>query len=960
MFSLNRYCFGSRVYHQAACFYLRNGIRSISHSKRSAQTPDILHPTGTSEPAPTLPTLDWDRGGRTIKEGLTPLYASMKKLIDSNQGNVCLIQVGSFYELYFEQATTYAPKLGLKVASRKTNNFVIPMAGFPVYQLQKFVKILVHDLEVNVAIIDQFPGRGKSLDNIIHRRISRIVSPGTLVDESFLNFSQNNYLLSISFLPNCTNVPADEDSVVGLSWIDLSVGEFYVQQTTLGDLIADITRINPSEVIIGKEFQEINLASGSWYPPLQDLRKFFLRYHKTAYTNLKINFKNNLQVTRKALENFSVREEAAMNMILSYIQVNLPDSNPSLEVPTQFWNQNCLQMDSRTREALELTERSTHGRNSAVGSLLSTIRRTVTPSGTRLLTQWIKSPSLDVVEIRRRQDFVTLFMKNKFLKLTLISQLLSLGDFVRSVQKLSFNSGDTVTNLLAVAEGLAKLNDLKSFLNNEYESDPDECQVLGLILPDFYVPISLSTKILNTLHVEYNEVHETEDVQVEEVQEEQEMELEKLTNSGSYSNKSLDKYKSLPRATSEQAFSFSIKRDYNELLAEHHDSLDVLKSQEIKLLQETKDDLHKIDPKLNVIKKAQHGRYLNVLYISGKQKLVDEAYELLGNEVREKRKASLVYKPQEWSKLQAFIDEKTEQIKVFEREIIEDLRLNVLEEISAIRHGGRMVDFLDVTTSFAVLAEENNLVCPRFLKSPSLTIEEGRHLVVESGLKSVSSMFVPNDTALNSASSLWVISGPNMGGKSTFLRQNALIVILAQIGSFVPAVKAKLGVVDKIFTRIGASDDLFSDLSTFMVEMVETSNILKNATPRSLAIVDEIGRGTSGKEGLAIAYATLLNLLKVNKCRTLFATHFGKELNAMLTSNSIDQHKIRYYRTRVIRLDNGQQSNDPSNSKNLNLIIDHKLEPGISERSYALEVAQMAGFPKQALKNAKAALESII
>lgn len=925
-------------------FSLTNGVRRISHSKSAAQT-EKLHPI---EPI-ALPTLDWDRGGRTNKDGLTPLYASMKKLIDSNDGNVCLIQVGSFYELYFDQATTYAPKLGLKVASRKTNNFVIPMAGFPVHQLQKFVKMLVHDMEVNVAIIDQFPGRGKSLDNIIHRRISRIVSPGTLVDESFLNFNKNNYLLAISFLPNCTNLPADEDSIVGLSWIDLSVGEFYVQQSTLGDLIADITRINPSEVIISKEFQDLNLASGSWYPPLQDLRKFFLRYHKTAYTNLKLNFKNNLQVTRKALENFSVREEAAMNMILSYIQVNLPDSNPSLEVPTQFWNQNCLQMDSRTREALELTERSTYGRNSAVGSLLSTIRCTVTPSGTRLLTQWIKAPSLDVLEIRRRQDFVTLFLKNKFLRITLISQLLGLGDFVRSVQRLSFNSGDAVTNLLAVAEGLAKLQELKSFLNKEYENDPDACQVLGLILPDFYIPIDLSTKILETLHVEYNEP--------EAVDEEVEENDETLSESGSYSNKSLDKYKTLPRAKSEQTFSFSIKRDYNELLTEHHDSLDLLKAQDVNLVQETKERLNKIDPKLNVVRKAQHGRYLNVLYISGKQKLIGEAYLLLADDVREKRKASLLYKPQEWSKLQALIDEKTEQIKLFEREIIEDLRLNVLDEISAIRHAGRMVDFLDVTTSFAVLAEENNLVCPKFLKSPVLNIDGGRHLVVESSLKSVSSMFVPNDTAINTASSLWVISGPNMGGKSTFLRQNALIVILAQIGSFVPAAKAKIGIVDKIFTRIGASDDLFSDLSTFMVEMVETSNILKHATPRSLAIVDEIGRGTSGKEGLAIAYATLLNLLTVNKCRTLFATHFGKELNTMLTSNKIEQQKIGYYRTRVIRLDDDPK--ELGSCINLNLIIDHKLEPGISERSYALEVAQMAGFPEQALRNAKSALENI-
>ena len=181
------------------------------------------------------------------------------------------------------------------------------------------------------------------------------------------------------------------------------------------------------------------------------------------------------------------------------------------------------------------------------------------------------------------------------------------------------------------------------------------------------------------------------------------------------------------------------------------------------------------------------------------------------------------------------------------------------------------------------------------------------------------------------------------------MRQNALIVILAQTGSYVPADKATIGVVDRIFTRIGASDDLYNDMSTFMVEMVETSNILKNATPRSLAIVDEIGRGTSGKEGLAIAYATLLGLLNDNKCRTLFATHFGKELQELLVENSIDQSNIRYFRTRVIT--RGTVEGD--------FIIDHSLEPGISERSHALQVAKMAGFPENSLEIAEKVLDRL-
>ncbi|KAG2730808.1 hypothetical protein G9P44_005957 [Scheffersomyces stipitis] len=878
----------------------------------------------------------------------------MKKIIDSNQGCVCLIQVGSFYELYFEQASDYGPQLGLKVSTRKTNNYTIPMAGFPTYQLQKFVKILVQDLGENVAIIDQFPTR-KISETIIHRKISRIVSPGTLVDETFMNYNQNNFLLAISFPANCTKVPADPETAVGLSWIDVSVGEFYVQNTTLGNMISDISRVNPSEIIISKEFQDMNIIDGNWYPPLQELRRFFLRYHKTTYNDSKLKFKSGLQTTRKMLESFTVREEAAMNMILSYIDVNLPESNPSLDHPITYWNQSCLQMDARTREALELTERSTSGRSSVVGSLLTTVKRTITPSGSRLLTQWIKSPILDVNEIRRRQGFVQTFLENHQVTTSLRYQLSQLGDFIRSLQRLAFGAGDSVTHLLAIADSIAKLQEIEVFLRTEHSNNKKGLKILDKFLKEFVVPSDISEEIISTLHIQINDVNSSFSDMSEEVigefEDSEDSEEYPHIDTGSYSNKSIDKYRFVPKPKGESVFSFSVRRDYNKSLLDLHNSMDILKDKEDNMISAVREELGKIDPKLLVSKKEQHGRYSNILHISGKQKSIEEVYVHLGNDVRDKKKASLLYKPTEWNNLQVIIEEKKEHIRELERQIVDSLRQKVLDKASDIRKVSKMVDFLDVTSSFAILAEENNLVCPKFVKTSSINIENGRHFVVESGLKSVGKMFTPNDTKITSSANLWVVSGPNMGGKSTFLRQNAIIVILAQIGSFVPASKANLGIVDKIFTRIGASDDLFNDLSTFMVEMVETSNILRNATSHSLAIVDEIGRGTSGKEGLALAYATLYNLLSVNKCRTLFATHFGKELEQLLKANKVSQSKIRYFRTRVI------QDDDDKNPSGLGLVIDHTLEKGISERSYALEVAQMAGFPPEALKNARMALD---
>lgn len=249
--------------------------------------------------------------------------------------------------------------------------------------------------------------------------------------------------------------------------------------------------------------------------------------------------------------------------------------------------------------------------------------------------------------------------------------------------------------------------------------------------------------------------------------------------------------------------------------------------------------------------------------------------------------------------------------------------------------------------SFATLAEEKQLIKPKVDLTRSFEIVDGRHLVVEDALKKKNLVpFTANNCDLSS-NDIWVISGPNMGGKSTFLRQNAIIAILAQIGCFVPCRKAHIGLVDKIYSRVGSADDLYNDMSTFMVEMVETSLILNGATDRSLAILDEIGRGTSGKEGVAVAYGTLKHLLQNNKCRSLFATHYAQELKQVADQDlSEDTHRIHYFQTSI------RETNDPNK-----FYYDHKMRPGISQKSDALKVARIAGFPQDALKDASTALK---
>lgn len=914
---------------ETSTFKYHNGATSI-YSKRHLATESGIEPKDSS----ILHPPEWDRGGLTKDNALTPLLLSMRRLIDTHKGCVCLIQVGSFYELYFEQATLVAPKLGIKVALKRTNNHSVPMAGFPVGHLRKFVKILVHDLQVNVAVIDQYLS---TTDTIMHRKVSRIVSPGTLVDESFINYSKNNYLVAISLPPQAAQGP-NPDLPVGLLWIDISVGEFHVQETTMADLASDLNRVSPSEVILSKEFQDKSEVM-DWVSEMANLKKYFVRYHKITYGDYKVQLKSSLQTTRKKLEDFTVRQENAMNMVLSYINVNLPDRPLSLDVPLQYYSSKYLHMDSRTRDALELTERLSSGLNSTVGTLLNTIKQTVTPSGTRLLTQWIKSPILDTKELKTRQAFVQLFSDSMPYVMRVRNQLTKLGDPVRSLQKLALKAGPSVTHLLAIGEALSELEKLKSILydiQKEHQS-----KKLQEFIDEFQVPLDISEEILETLYTDPVLASARELVDEGSAELLSDLLGASPTEVGDYRNEVLEKEDGDP------PFVFNVKRDHNLALSKLHDALDETKEKEIELLQDVRGKIAAIDPKAVVTKKDQIGRYFDVIHISCRLKMSGEIAKLLDeNEVRERKKTTLVYKPFLWSRLQELRNSIIHKIEEMEKSIIENLKRAVLEQTLQIRKVNRMADFLDITSSFAVLAEEADLVCPKFVKSKYLNVTGGRHPVVESGLKTNGEMFTPNDIKLGPEGNLWIISGPNMGGKSTFLRQNALIVIMAQIGCFVPATRANIGIVDRIFTRIGASDDIYSDLSTFMVEMIETSNILSNATSQSLAIVDEIGRGTSGREGLAISYAALVSLLQTNKCRTLFATHFGTELKALLDTDKVLQSNVRFYRTTVQKSD-GQD----------NITFDHKLEPGISERSYAFEVAKLAGFPDHSLKHAERALQ---
>lgn len=940
--ALSTVCSGSGkpVGHSSAERGLENG--GAPHLPTSSLPRTFAAPPLGASPCVSSPASpdDWDRGGKTKATALSPLYASIRKLLDENKGNVCFVQVGSFYELYFEQATLIAPQLGIKVATRQTSNHKVPMAGFPVGQLQKNVKILVHDLHLNVAIVDQYQYVCTETD-LKHRRVSRIVSPGTLVDESFMNFAHNNYLVAVSVLPNVGPV-VDPDTPVGLLWADISVGEFYVQQTCVRDLPAELTRISPSEVILPKALED----HAHTYDIAGLFRRYFVRYHRASYTSHKLPLAHDSTVPRRSVERFSLREQAAVNLILSYMAVNLPDRALQLGLPTRFVNERFLAMDARTRHALELSGRSTAGSISKVGTLWLVVRRTVTASGTRLLAQWLNLPLVDEAAVRERHDYVALLKDDHILRTRVTATLRDMGDLARAVQKLALRSGSAVAHLHSIADGLRKLQRLLSVLRDAEAAGGDRAHLVGRFLATFSVPADVEAAIGRTLvdDAPKPEVGPEIGSEPEEPKEPAHELQRQLVAAVDSRRHTADLYQSTGRTGTESILThhFCVRRDYDSITAALHNELDALVQFEKRLFADLQRLVALVDPKGSVNRRDRIGKHFHVMTVQCAQKNSARAFAAIEQHgdfvILERRKQSVLVKPVHWAEILEKRDAVRAQLAAHEHKVVERLRSRILARVTQIRDAARCADVLDVLSAFARVAYENNWVRPIFCDAPVLEVTRGRHPVVEPKLRDNSVMFAPNDTQLDSDSLVWVILGPNMGGKSTFLRQNALLVILAQMGAFVPAQHARLGMVDRLFTRIGADDDIYSDMSTFMLEMTETSNILAHATARSLAIVDEIGRGTSSNEGLAIAYATLVTLATHNRCRTLFATHYGPELKRLLDRDGVDTNLFRFFQTKV--------STDGA------LRFDHTLSPGLSERSYAFEIAQMAGFPANALEHA--------
>ncbi|KAG6842478.1 hypothetical protein C0991_000004 [Blastosporella zonata] len=786
-----------------------------------------------------------------------------------------LTRVGQFYESYFDQAIEISRLLGIKLTTRRWGIGRVPMCGFPLAHLDKHLKVLVQQNKLFVAMCEEFPHYSEGTKTF-DRRVNRVVSPGTLIDEPFLNPFENNYLLAIGLPP--TNDTLEAISPLGLAWIDVSTGEFFSKSTNIDSLRDELSRISPREVVLDKRFQQTKkhpvheaLAEDDNFVSYVDMDGTSLE-HTILPSSLEaqetppddILGKSDFKIT---VLDPSPEESAAIRLLTVYLHANLLDHMPVLSLPNREGSEERMQIDSHTIKALEIREGFREG--GTKGSLLSAIKRTVTTGGNRLLSRWLS--------------------------------LAKAEDTTRIVQKFILGRGDTA-DLLGVKRTVHMWDDIMKRVQHEKEMETmersefneEDWASLDTLIARMVRLDTLSKRIGAAL--DDKNYNDSEDITLGDRESEQ---AEGLTSN----------IEAVEMAWRYGPSKWIIKPSFSTTLSSLHNSLQKLLSQRADMERDLQ--LRYDAPSLTLRASPAQGMHVHL--------------------AKSKRDQSKIIADPEFVSIA-----ESASTRCFFFKKVNSCSLS-------LRCNARLLDELDVAMSFATLASELNFVRPELKDKPIYEVTNGRHPTVELGLLAAGRVFTPNSLALTPTTKLHVITGPNMAGKSTFLRQIALITILAQTGSFVPADFAVMGIVDKLFSRVGAKDDLFHDRSTFMVEMLETAEILRRATPKSLVIMDEVGRGTTVTDGLAIAYATLHHLVNINQSRALFATHFH-ELADML--GYPHQHRGIFGSVEFFCTDVDETDDD-------HFAYQYRVRPGVNRNSHGIKVAQLAGMPSAAVNVAK-------
>ncbi|PZO83212.1 MAG: DNA mismatch repair protein MutS [Micavibrio aeruginosavorus] len=808
-------------------------------------------------------------------EGHTPMMAQYHALKEQYPDCILFYRMGDFYEMFFDDAVKASECLDITLTKRgKNQENEIPMCGVPYHSYEPYLAKLIRS-GFRVAICEQTetPEEAKKRGGykaLVNRDVIRIVTQGTLTEDTLLNARENNYLAAV----------CETAGQFGLSWLDLSTGEFYVQTADRADIPASLDRIGASELLLHDKLaaQEIFAQQKDVMTP----QAGSLFDSQNAQKRLETLFGVG---TIESFGSFSRAEIAAAGALVDYVARTQKGKMPHIFRPQQVSNGAVMDIDPATRRSLELVRTQTGERR---GSLLACIDRTVTGAGARLLQSRLSAPLTDLAVIRRRHDEVETFIAASPLRENLREKLKSLPDMERALSRLTIGRGGP-RDLGAVRDALAILETLRGIL----------LATGGDILHKFARQLELDDAcktLKDTLAAAL-----TED---------------------------------LPFNDRDGGFIRSgYTADLDHLRGLRDESRRLIAALQARYREETDINLLKIS-------------YNNVLgyFIEVPSRFADKLMVKTGDAanpyIHRQSLANVArFTTPELSELERDIASAGEKSLALEQQFftrfVQDVS-NATEHLGALARAGAD---LDVACSLAELAQERGYTRPQMSDDYAFAIEGGRHPVVEASLAKDGGAFVPNDCSLNPAERLWLLTGPNMAGKSTFLRQNALIAILAQMGSFVPAASARIGIVDKCFSRVGASDDLARGRSTFMVEMVETATILNLATPRSLVILDEIGRGTATYDGLSIAWACVEYLHENSKCRAIFATHYHELTNLTTRLPALSCHSMQ------VREWNGE------------VIFLHAVQAGAADRSYGIHVARLAGLPKSVLDRAGEVLE---
>ena len=847
-------------------------------SRTEAKTRDKVRPamddspiTINAERSAALPPVDAD---------VTPMMAQYLEVKRAHPGSLLFYRMGDFYEMFFDDAVAAAKALDIALTKRgKHQGDDIPMCGVPVHAYEAYLQRLIRQ-GFRVAICEQLedPSEAKKRGSkaVVRRDVVRVVTPGTLIEDTLLDARRHNYLAAL----------AEANGALALAWLDMSTGDFALQPTTPSALAAALARVAPGELLVPDRLldrAEINAALADWKSVLTPMPS--VRFDSE-------NGRRRLETLYgvKALDAFGAfgrAELAAGGALVDYVELTQKGRLPRLSPPTRVAERGFLEIDPATRRNLELDQTLDGNRR---GSLLAAIDRTLTSGGARRLAQHLAAPLTDPGDIETRLDMVAFFVDAARRRESLRETLKGLADIERALSRLSLGRGGP-RDLASLRDGLAAVPRLKACL----EGDGLAAVPAGIVacargLGDH---AALVERLANALGPD------------------------------------------LPLDARDGGFiapGYSAQLD--ELRQLRDESRKLIAGLQARYAAETK------VPSLKVRHNNVLGYYIEVTSTHADKLTGDPRFIH-----RQTMASAMRFTTVELGELERKIVSAGDKALALELEIFADLVAAITAEADAIARAGAAIAALDVASSLADLAVERDYARPVVDDSLVFDVKGGRHPVVEAALAaSGGAGFVANDCALvaeGDAARIWLLTGPNMAGKSTFLRQNALIAILAQIGSYVPAKSARIGVVDRLFSRVGAADDLARGRSTFMVEMVETAAILNQAGPRALVILDEIGRGTATFDGLSIAWAAIEHLHAVNRCRALFATHYHEltALAAKLPGLACYTMRVKEWQGDVVFL--------------------HEIAPGAADRSYGIHVAKLAGLPPAVIARAEEVLEAL-